>query len=1271
MGEATVKCFWDASSAYLSRLLEGCDDGSCGCKESYWTEVDNEAAVTQTQPPNAVEGAAVAHYGANVHDVVVAGGIGGRACDTATTTGACLTRGCVVVNLVNNELVKCVEGASTEVRPATRSDDDTIIYSDKLADLNVVGTVGTTNGVSRGHPARATVTIEAGVALQNGDAVYVTNVQNMVEINHRTYYVGDASALDANTDVQSFDLLLAPEGTGLNTTSFAAAGSGGQVVFGPRSGVHGAVAAYTGALVAVMGGTVGTTAQCALAHCNPHADDTAVATATKQGACEAPVPHGCGCAVHTTGAAWNCGPYANEQVMTVNVQTGAVTELGFGRKRALAGKPVVGVALARPSGLHTSDTYLVGGVDAAGVASGRVFKFVPAATTTEGLFVEEKNPSAALKANDVTTLSGHSIVPVAAGSTDDDFLLDRDFLLVGGQQDGMVSTTVRRSYIGFHGFEDDRTIGGPFAADATTSGKEALQSAMHVDAGLSGAYKMCQCSTQEDMSYQGEDVDAVDTSEVNWRRHLGEVPINAGDRAPYGGLAGYDGQSTVAAMGASDFEADSDIKAKFQQHLCYGKCFTGCMGGECFCDGFDSEVDAAETGADSATSTTKALCLDEPAVRAMCLESFADARLGVLRSDAGTLKYCRGYVMDRRRNRGFLLMGTDPRALTATQQPQVTLISLSAATYPAGVTIAQNGANGVTARGVVVSDAAGRNGIGRNVVVRVTFGKFLARPSGAAVAGNMLTSAHAEWPHAGAIPWATAVEDATHAPSVVFDTWYVVIQGVKTACTQYDPYESDNRDFITTKSATMPPSSAMEVATAHVTQRADVAADYVLTPGEAASVEVTGRELDFFFDRIMVVDCQGVCGKAEATTHVVAPRSWPEHDPVNVFVDRPNNNTEVSLEVTSGPSCSDQYLYRTFEGVYCPANNLQVVDSTEPLVRNHQCYQKCGTGTCDETLSSGQCFCAGHFPGYDTPASTALCLDRPRCEDLCTLLGDACTGVDMHKTLPRCFLNMGCQEFVDVYTGGAGCSARTTVEACEVETNPQLCTWLEEDSVCTSRPTLAPDADYSYLHRYIDDQVVAGRRLQCNQRRLDSAAEARRLVQGGDPGLSWHGILRFSDVTASTGGTFKVCLCDSALLDTTPTGHYFARKPGFIAFCQNAADFTIELGRLHSSGMSCLLKERRFQRGLCVSQHFGGLRCYDDPTRAPALAIPPSFMAVPAYEVFSGAQDPAADDDGEVFSRIAEFCRFGPLAEVEAFEFCGKFTRPGVAPVPDPSLATP
>merc|ERR1712139_41263 len=103
------------------------------------------------------------------------------------------------------------------------------------------------------------------------------------------------------------------------------------------------------------------------------------------------------------------------------------------------------------------------------------------------------------------------------------------------------------------------------------------------------------------------------------------------------------------------------------------------------------------------------------------------------------------------------------------------------------------------------------------------------------------------------------------------------------------------------------------------------------------------------------------------------------------------------------------------------------------------------------------------------------------------------------------------------------------------------------------------------------------------------AASERSLLPATDLGKSWDQILRFNEISFKTGGKFKACFCDP---DTLAKG----------AYCKKASDYKIDIGTIHVSGVSCLVADEKFQRGTCVGQYYGGLRCY--PDKAPKLKVP-------------------------------------------------------------------
>ena len=81
------------------------------------------------------------------------------------------------------------------------------------------------------------------------------------------------------------------------------------------------------------------------------------------------------------------------------------------------------------------------------------------------------------------------------------------------------------------------------------------------------------------------------------------------------------------------------------------------------------------------------------------------------------------------------------------------------------------------------------------------------------------------------------------------------------------------------------------------------------------------------------------------------------------------------------------------------------------------------------------------------------------------------------------------------------------------------------------------------------------------------------LVQGS--GFSTQSVLRFAPLTLPSAGTYKVCFCDSEVSGK----------------CSTNADFSVEIGKVHVSGLSCLLSVPKLQTAQCFEQYFGGLRC--------------------------------------------------------------------------------
>lgn len=86
----------------------------------------------------------------------------------------------------------------------------------------------------------------------------------------------------------------------------------------------------------------------------------------------------------------------------------------------------------------------------------------------------------------------------------------------------------------------------------------------------------------------------------------------------------------------------------------------------------------------------------------------------------------------------------------------------------------------------------------------------------------------------------------------------------------------------------------------------------------------------------------------------------------------------------------------------------------------------------------------------------------------------------------------------------------------------------------------------------------------------------------------------------------------------------------------------MDIGTVHVSGVSCLIQNPKFQRGMCVGQYHGGLRCY--PGMAPMLTVP---------TVAAGAQQPGAMVGAEEEAgALSAYCLYGPEEETRDDPLC-------------------
>jgi len=419
---------------------------------------------------------------------------------------------------------------------------------------------------------------------------------------------------------------------------------------------------------------------------------------------------------------------------------------------------------------------------------------------------------------------------------------------------------------------------------------------------------------------------------------------------------------------------------------------------------------------------------------------------------------------------------------------------------------------------------------------------------------------------------AAGFTNGTHAELVMASYMYFAAE-LGTACTQVMDFKE-------------------RAGTMTVTSRVLVGIDYVVTPDIAQSLEITGPDLTYDStdllskDRIMVIDCGGTCGVSGPTDKVTGYGTvamWNDLLPHSYFQDPPwedAQNTPIDVVTPTTPMPTPEgYSYEvTYDSSYYAGMNVDVssvsvaVDGILRPLKDFQCYTMCGNTEC----TGEYCKCSGYLSGIDGPTSNALCADRLTCQYLCDQVD--CQAIDMSKTSDRCYLNT-----LPKKTDGTIDSA-------------------------ASLAALMVDAAYQIVSQVPpnDESTAPGpgggkggptpRRLQGGKGGKGGKGGASTpLLPPKDLGYSWSELLRFKDLTFTTGGTFKLCFCDSTLLSGTATP------------CLTKKDYSVEVGKVHSSGVSCLLSQPKLQRATCVEMMHGAdpkpLRCYSGaaPTLTPPL----------------------------------------------------------------------
>jgi hypothetical protein len=375
--------------------------------------------------------------------------------------------------------------------------------------------------------------------------------------------------------------------------------------------------------------------------------------------------------------------------------------------------------------------------------------------------------------------------------------------------------------------------------------------------------------------------------------------------------------------------------------------------------------------------------------------------------------------------------------------------------------------------------------------------------------------------------------------------------------------------------------------------------DWLLSPGEdkdrAESLEISGNTLNWTSDRLMIIDCARMCGDPDvrpADDVIVEPvyqgvatqlETFNFFHAVTSFTDRPSDDDE--LADAYGYIGTNEY--GKVQDSYCPGNNFDAMKLSDAAM--HLCWRKC---VLEAPCLHDDCHCSGLNEGQDGIDSEALCLPKEACRSLCDRHED-CAGIDMHSDRDRCFLNV-------------------------------------QKSDCNDRvfaKRLGHDTAYDYLFKYTSDikaqvrdegEIVLGddftlaRRLQTDSDaswRIRWSERSRRLAATGDLGYSWDRLLRFEPVQLREAGRYRVCFCDYTLSRT--------------GSCETAEDYSLDVGYVYSSGVTCMLSEERFRKTHCVEQYYGGMRCYDSEAAEPYIGPPQDQDEVPAWARRLAAPPPA------------------------------------------------
>jgi hypothetical protein len=340
------------------------------------------------------------------------------------------------------------------------------------------------------------------------------------------------------------------------------------------------------------------------------------------------------------------------------------------------------------------------------------------------------------------------------------------------------------------------------------------------------------------------------------------------------------------------------------------------------------------------------------------------------------------------------------------------------------------------------------------------------------------------------------------------------------------------------------------------------------------------------------------------------PASKTEKDAYTFPMRIPMNFKEPELSVCY----CDANLDMTLEDLNDDAYTLKIMDDTKcsgmtpPLdevpdwpvkkaIASHVCAAKCDVG-----CTGPMCFCDGND---GTASATTLCLPPTLCREACDALGSACLGITVADGKPQCELlapDTVCSEADDWQSfqkhAGTACThvedfkeragLLTVTRRVQVGVDYVLEPG-KELAIEVTAPGDGRDAPMSSsLWRWSDRIMIIDCEGVCG---ISGPSKAATVDTYKNPPADFDStvdVLHYTGVSFESGGTFKLCFCDSY------------RWPAGLP-CNKIEDFGVEVGTIHSSGVSCLVAQPELQKASCVPHmptwptgEATGLRCYKD-----------------------------------------------------------------------------